>query len=109
MAASENFWMAQSFYFVLCVFSYIIASSAGASLAFFLEPELGHDGAEAAVVGAFLQVAVGDDLGGNFAQGEEDGAGFFGLCRREVDGDDVLLALWHHKGLDVLFERLDVG
>jgi hypothetical protein len=58
MAASENFWMAQSFYFVLCVFSYIIASSAGASLAFFLEPELGHDSAEAAVVVAQSHHAV---------------------------------------------------
>ena len=33
------------------------------AITFFLEPKLGHDGSEAAVVGTLLQVAVGDNLG----------------------------------------------
>ena len=75
---------------------------------FFLEPELGHDGAEAAGFWALLEIAEGDDLGGDLREGEELRTGILETGGREVDGYELLLAGGDHEGLDVLLERLDV-
>ena len=63
MSASEYLRMAQALFLSLCVFTDIVSTCASMPIAASLEPKLGHDGTEAAVVGTLLQVAVGDDLG----------------------------------------------
>ena len=58
MAALEDIWRAHLVDFSLQMFAYPITSSAFVAFAFFLEPQLGHDGAEAAVVVAQSHHAV---------------------------------------------------
>ena len=72
------------------------------------ETELGHDGAEAAAVGVFLQAAEGDDLRGDLGECQEMRAGILFAGGGEVDGDELLLAGGDHEGIDVLLEAVDV-
>ena len=85
----------------LGAFAQVVTACAVLAIPVFLEPELGHDGAEAALVGLALQVAVGGDLGGYLGQGEEHGAGVLHAGGREVEGDELLFAGGHHEGVDV--------
>ena len=108
MAASEDIWLVHLLYLRLNMFAYIVAAPLVMALAFFRESELGHDGAEAAGLWTLLQVAVGDDLGGNLRESEEFRTGILETGGRVVDGDEFFLAGRNHEGLDMLSERINV-
>ena len=74
--------MPHSFYLRLCMLKDIIATSATMTATFLLEPELGHDSAEAAGFGILLQAAERNDLGGDLGQGEEGRTSILQLGRR---------------------------
>ena len=63
MSALENFRMVLLLYLRLCMFADVISSKTAVAHARLLEPELCHDGSEAAGVGVFLQVAVHHGVG----------------------------------------------